>query len=75
MASPTKIGLILTGGGARAAYQVGVLSAVAQILKTHSKPELNNIQSMLCVSTSGPSMAKAKKLALQLAGEMEKPWP
>lgn len=27
-----KIGLILTGGGARAAYQVGVLKAIAQIL-------------------------------------------
>lgn len=27
-----KIGLILTGGGARAAYQVGVLKALAQIL-------------------------------------------
>lgn len=27
-----KIGLILTGGGARAAYQIGVLKAIAQIL-------------------------------------------
>ena len=27
-----KIGLILTGGGARAAYQVGVLKAVAELL-------------------------------------------
>lgn len=27
-----KIGLILTGGGARAAYQVGVLKAIAQLL-------------------------------------------
>ena len=27
-----KIGLILTGGGARAAYQVGVLKAIAEIL-------------------------------------------
>jgi NTE family protein len=27
-----KIGLILTGGGARAAYQVGVLKAIARIL-------------------------------------------
>ncbi len=28
--SPQKIGLILTGGGARAAYQVGVLKAIAE---------------------------------------------
>ena len=31
MESPPTTGLILTGGGARAAYQVGVLSAIAQI--------------------------------------------
>lgn len=29
---PPKVGLVLTGGGARAAYQVGVLRAVATIL-------------------------------------------
>ena len=35
MASPNpqpKVGLILTGGGARAAYQVGVLQAIAEML-------------------------------------------
>jgi NTE family protein len=31
----TKLGLILTGGGARAAYQVGVLRAIAEILQQH----------------------------------------
>lgn len=30
--SPVKVGLILTGGGARAAYQVGVLQAIAEML-------------------------------------------
>lgn len=36
--APQKIGLILTGGGARAAYQVGVLKAVAEFLprRAHS---------------------------------------
>ncbi len=36
--TPPKIGLILTGGGARAAYQVGVLKAVAELLprRVHS---------------------------------------
>src|ERR1035437_3856902 len=29
---PQKIGLILTGGGSRAAYQVGVLKAIAELL-------------------------------------------
>lgn len=31
MDAPTSTGLILTGGGARAAYQVGVLAAIAQL--------------------------------------------
>lgn len=31
-----RVGLVLSGGGARGAYQVGVLSAVAKILKKHS---------------------------------------
>lgn len=30
--SPSKVGLVLTGGGARAAYQVGVLRAIAEML-------------------------------------------
>lgn len=33
---PQKIGLILTGGGARAAYQVGVLKAIAEFLPRHA---------------------------------------
>ena len=32
-----KIGLLLPGGGARAAYQVGVLKGIAEIVKTGSK--------------------------------------
>lgn len=31
-APPAKVGLVLTGGGARAAYQVGVLQAIASML-------------------------------------------
>ena len=34
--SVSRAGLILTGGGARAAYQVGVLKALAEI---HASPE------------------------------------
>lgn len=32
---PSTTGLILSGGGARAAYQVGVLSAIADLLPIH----------------------------------------
>ncbi|CAN5920078.1 patatin-like phospholipase family protein [soil metagenome] len=34
-------GLVLTGGGARAAYQVGVLKAVSQILRDRNAPDVN----------------------------------
>ena len=33
---PRKLGLILSGGGARAAYQVGVLRAIAEFLPRHA---------------------------------------
>ena len=38
--SPTT-GLVLTGGGARAAYQVGVLKAIAQIRRASGGPTVN----------------------------------
>ena len=42
MTDPTsKTGLVLTGGGARAAYQVGVLQAVAQIRRDSGAPPGN----------------------------------
>ena len=41
-AQPIKVtGLVLTGGGARAAYQVGVLSAVAQVRRDCDAPSAN----------------------------------
>ncbi|WP_350282350.1 patatin-like phospholipase family protein [Nitrosomonas sp.] len=33
---PSRLGLVLTGGGARAAYQIGVLRAIAEILPPHA---------------------------------------
>jgi NTE family protein len=35
-AAPAKVGLVLPGGGARAAYQVGVLRAIADLLPSRS---------------------------------------
>ncbi len=43
-----KIGLILTGGGARAAYQVGVLKAIAEIL-----PQARNPFSIISGTSAG----------------------
>ena len=44
-----KIGLILSGGGARAAYQVGVLKAVAELLPKHAK----NPFPIICGTSAG----------------------
>ena len=44
-----KIGLILTGGGARAAYQVGVLKAIAEILPRHA----HNPFHIICGTSAG----------------------
>ena len=41
MRSAARAGLVLTGGGARAAYQVGVLQAIAQIRRDCGAPAGN----------------------------------
>lgn len=46
---PQKIGLILTGGGARAAYQVGVLKAIAEFLPRSSPSPF----SIICGTSAG----------------------
>ena len=46
---PQKIGLILTGGGSRAAYQVGVLKAIAEILPRSSQSPF----SVICGTSAG----------------------
>jgi NTE family protein len=38
---PPRVGLVLTGGGARAAYQVGVLRAIADIRRKAGAPRTN----------------------------------
>ncbi len=51
----TKAGLILTGGGARAAYQVGVLKAVRELLP---EPDRNPFQ-IVCGTSAGAINAAA----------------
>ncbi len=50
-----KIGLILSGGGARAAYQVGVLKAIADTLPKHSP----NPFPIICGTSAGAINATA----------------
>ncbi|MBS1270867.1 MAG: hypothetical protein MAG794_01835 [Gammaproteobacteria bacterium] len=49
MSSRPRIGLLLGGGGARAAYQVGVLKAVAETLPEHS----GNPFPVICGASAG----------------------
>jgi NTE family protein len=55
MAASKKTGLILTGGGARAAYQVGVLRAVSELL---GRPAWNPFP-VLCGTSAGAINAAA----------------
>ncbi|MGV3740711.1 MAG: patatin-like phospholipase family protein [Burkholderiaceae bacterium] len=54
-----KTGLILTGGGARAAYQVGVLKAVSSILAEAGVPVAQNPFDIICGTSAGAINATA----------------
>ncbi len=55
----SKTGLILTGGGARAAYQVGVLNALRQILSDAGFPAGDNPFPIICGTSAGAINATA----------------
>ncbi len=53
----TRTGLILSGGGARAAYQIGVLRAIATILPKHSVNPFNVISGTSAGALNAVSLA------------------
>ena len=53
MTNESKTGLILTGGGARAAYQVGVLRAIANLLKADGWSSARNPFQIICGTSAG----------------------
>lgn len=59
MTAFSKTGLILTGGGARAAYQVGVLRAIANLLKDAGWPATQNPFPIICGTSAGAINATA----------------
>ena len=59
MSSRTKTGLVLTGGGARAAYQVGVLQAIATILAEQGWAPDVNPYDVICGTSAGAINATA----------------
>jgi NTE family protein len=59
MGHKKKIGLVLSGGGARAAYQVGVLQGVSEILREHGLPAAENPYQIICGTSAGAINATA----------------
>ena len=59
METGDKTGLILTGGGARAAYQVGVLDAIASILRDAGWAPERNPFNVVCGTSAGAINATA----------------
>ena len=59
MAYKKKTGLVLTGGGARAAYQVGVLQAISQLLWARGWPPARNPFAIICGTSAGAINATA----------------
>lgn len=59
MGHAKKTGLVLTGGGARAAYQVGVLRGVADILSEAGWSPTRNPYDIICGTSAGAINATA----------------
>ncbi len=69
------IGLILMGGGARAAYQAGVLDGLREILEEAGWPALRNPYTVVCGTSAGAinaavlaAVPEPATYALMLAG-------
>lgn len=59
MSTPQRTGLFLTGGGARAAYQVGVLQAIFSLLSETGWPARKNPFDIVCGTSAGAINATA----------------
>jgi NTE family protein len=59
MSEPQKTALFLAGGGARAAYQVGVLQAIFSLLSEYGWPALKNPFEIVCGTSAGAINATA----------------
>ncbi|UGQ47615.1 patatin-like phospholipase family protein [Massilia endophytica] len=59
MGQKKKTGLIMTGGGARAAYQIGVLQAISEILWEAGWPPSRNPFQIICGTSAGAINATA----------------
>ncbi len=59
MSEPQKTALFLAGGGARAAYQIGVLQAILSLLSEYGWPARQNPFEIVCGTSAGAINATA----------------
>lgn len=69
-----KIGLILPGGGARGAYQVGVLKAIAEILPRRSSNPFSVISGTSAGAISSAVLASQARVFRHAAADLERVW-
>ena len=69
-----RIGLILPGGGARGAYQVGVLKAIAEILPRRSPNPFSVISGTSAGAISSAVLASQARVFRHAAADLERVW-
>jgi NTE family protein len=69
-----KVGLVLTGGGARAAYQVGVLRAIAELLPDKTRNPFPVICGTSAGAINATSIAVSANNFAEGVGQLEAVW-
>ncbi|MBM4196007.1 MAG: patatin-like phospholipase family protein [Gammaproteobacteria bacterium] len=69
-----KIGLILPGGGARGAYQVGVLKAIADVLPRRSPNPFSVISGTSAGAISSAVLASQARVFRHAVADLERVW-
>jgi NTE family protein len=69
-----KIGLILPGGGARGAYQVGVLKAIAEIMPRRAPNPFSVISGTSAGAISSAVLASQARVFRHAAADLERVW-
>ncbi len=69
-----KVGLVLTGGGARAAYQVGVLRAIAELLPDKTRNPFPIICGTSAGAINAASIAVSANNFAEGVGRLEEVW-
>ena len=72
--SDRRIGLVLPGGGARGAYQVGVLKAVAEILPRRSPNPFSVISGTSAGAISSAVLASQARVFRHAVADLERVW-